>query len=91
MIALGAVAIGFAAQQLEKHHSYAWLLIAAAFTSGAVLFSETLPASSLFEGIGDWGPQADGFYLIPGTIGAAVMGALAYIASRTHAAIRRAN
>jgi hypothetical protein len=83
LIALAAVVIGVAAQLVMQKDGWAWLLIAAAITFGAYFVSETLPASSLFESIKDWGPQLDGFYLIPGAIGAAVLGLLAYVGTQT--------
>lgn len=91
IIAVGAIAIGIALQALQQQRGFNWLLIAAAVTFGAYFFSATLPTSTVFDEIKDWGPQVDGFYLIPGTLGALVMGALAYFNTATHTLAPRAN
>lgn len=91
ILALGAFAIGIAAQMVQRQSDYSWLLMAAAMLFGAFFFSETLPTSSLFEAVENWGPQADGFYLVPGSIGAIVMGVLAYFGTLAPAVPARAS
>jgi hypothetical protein len=91
IIAIGAFAIGIAAQMVQRQNGFSWLLMAAAMIFGAFFFSETLPTSSLFEGIENWGPQIDGFYLVPGSIGTIVMGVLAYLGTLTPAVPARAS
>ncbi len=83
VIAFAATLIGIALQALQQRDGFAWLLMAAAVTFGAYFFSETLPGSTLFEAVTNWGPHVDGFFLIPGLIGAAVLGGLAYLGTQT--------
>lgn len=84
-IVLGALLVGIGVQLLERKFGYDWLIVAAPGLFGAFFFSETLPGSTVFEAIKDWGPQVDGFYLIPGIVGGAVMALVAYIGTRTTA------
>lgn len=91
VIAIGAIAIGIAAQRFQRQGGFSWLLMAVAVTFGAFLFSETIPTSSLFEAIKNWGPEVDGFYLAPGSLGAAVMGVLAYFGTLAPAVPARAS
>ena len=79
VIAIAAIAVGIAAQLLRPKGSFTWVLIAAAAAFGAYFFSETLPTSSLFEAVKSWGPQVDGFYVLPGLVGALVIGAFGYL------------
>jgi len=44
--------------------------------------SETIPGSTVFQAIKDFGPQADGFYLIPGIVGGVVLALVAYLGTR---------
>ncbi len=91
VIAIGAIAIGIAAQRFQRQGGFSWLIMAVAVTYGAFFFSEKLPTNSLFEAVKNWGPQVDGFYLVPGSIGAAVMGVLAYFGTLAPAVHARAN
>ena len=91
ILALGALAIGIAAQMVQRQSGFSWLLMAAAMIFGAFFFSEALPTSSLFEAVGNWGPEVDGFYLVPGSIGAIVMGVLAYLGTLAPAVPSRAS
>ncbi len=78
-----SLVIGIAVQFLDKRvPPYEWLIILATGAFGAYFASETLPGSSLFESIKNWGPQVDGFYLIPGIIGGAVLALVAYLGTR---------
>jgi hypothetical protein len=49
---------------------------------GAYFASETFPVSTVFESIKNWGPQADGLYLIPGIVTGAVLELAAFFGSR---------
>ena len=91
VLVIGALAIGLAAQMVQRQSGLSWLLMTAAIVFGAFFFSETLPTSALFESVEDWGPQVDGFYPVPGSIGAAVMGALAYLGTLAPAVPARAS
>jgi hypothetical protein len=88
LVALAAIVavslvIGIAVQVLDKRvPPYEWLIILATGAFGAYFASETLPGSSLFESIKNWGPQLDGFFLIPGILGGAVLSLVAYLGTR---------
>jgi hypothetical protein len=78
-----SLVIGIAVQVLDKRvPPYEWLIILATGAFGAYFASETLPGSSLFDSIKNWGPQLDGFFLIPGILGGAVLSIVAYLGTR---------
>ena len=81
-ILLVAIVVGVAVQLMEKKVSYNWLIIAATGTFGAYFASETIPGSTVFQAIKDFGPQADGFYFIPGTVAGVVLALVAYLRTR---------
>jgi len=81
-ILIVAVVVGVAVQLLEKKISYDWLIIAVTGTFGAYFASETFPGSTLFQAIKDFGPQVDGFYVIPGVVFGATLALVAYIGTR---------
>lgn len=63
---------------LQRKLGYDWLIIVATGLFGAYFSSETLPDSSVFESVTNWGPQVDGLYVIPGIRGGVVMAVVAY-------------
>lgn len=77
-----AVIAGVAVQLLEKKRGYDWLIVAATGTFGAYFASETFPGSTLFQSIKDFGPQLDGFYLIPGIVFGVILAFVAYLGTR---------
>ena len=81
-ILIVAVVAGAVVQILEKKINYDWLIIAVTGTFGAYFASETFPGSTVFQAIKDFGPQADGFYLIPGIVGGVVLALVAYLGTR---------
>jgi hypothetical protein len=81
-IVIVALGIGVAVQVLEKKVGYDWLMVAFIFAFGAYFSSETFPGSATFEVIKNWGPQVDGFYIIPGIVTGAVLALLAYFGTR---------
>ena len=81
-ILLVAIVVGVAVQLMEKKVGSDWLIIAATGTFGAYFASETIPGSTVFQAIKDFGPQADGFYLIPGIVGGVVLALVAYLGTR---------
>ncbi len=81
-ILIVAILVGVAVQLLEEKISYDWLIIAATGTFGAYFASETFPGSTVFQAIKDFGPQADGFFLIPGIVGGVVLALVAYLGTR---------
>jgi Mn2+/Fe2+ NRAMP family transporter len=81
-ILIVAIVVAVAVQLLEKKNRYDWLIIAATGTFGAYFASETFPGSTLFQAIKDFGPQADGFYLILGIVGGVVLALVAYLGTR---------
>jgi hypothetical protein len=81
-IVIVAVAVGVGVQFLEKKPGYDWLIIAATATFGAYFASETFPGSTLFQSVKDFGPQADGFYVIPGVVFGAILALIAYAGTR---------
>jgi hypothetical protein len=83
-ILIVSLAIGIAVQYVDKKAlSYEWLIVFVTAAFGAYFFSETLPGSTVFDSIKSWGPQVDGFYLIPGIVGGAVLALIAYFGTRT--------
>jgi uncharacterized membrane protein YeaQ/YmgE (transglycosylase-associated protein family) len=85
-----AVAAAIAVQVLEKKAGYDWLIVAVTGAFGAYFASETFPGSTLFQGIKDFGPQADGFYFIPGIVGGVVLAVVAYLGTRNLISLPRA-
>src|SRR5881296_4302252 len=81
-ILIVAVVAGAVVQILEKKINYDWLIIAVTGTFGAYFASETFPGSTVFQAIKDFGPQADGFYIIPGIVGGVVLALVAYLGTR---------
>ena len=81
-ILIFAIVVGIAVQLLEKKSSYDRLLIAVTGTFGAYFASETFPGSTVFQAIKDFGPQVDGFYVIPGIIGGVALALVAYLGTR---------
>jgi hypothetical protein len=77
-----SIGIGVAVQLLQKRKGYDWLIIAVTGTFGAYFASETFPGSTTFEGVKNWGPGVDGFYLIPGIVTGALLALVAYFGSR---------
>ena len=82
-IVVVSLAVGVAVQYLTKTNGLTWLVIAATGAFGAYFASETFPGSTVFQAIKDWGPQVDGFYLIPGIVTGAVIALVAYFGTRT--------
>ena len=82
VIVLVAVAAGVAIQLTERKFGYDWLLIAATATFGAYFASETFPGSTVFQAVKEWGPQVDGFYVIPGVVTGAILALVAYLGTR---------
>jgi hypothetical protein len=81
-IVVVAAAIGIGVQLLGKKSGYDWLIIAVTATFGAYFASETFPGSTLFQSIKDFGPQLDGFYIIPGIAFGALLAIVAYLGTR---------
>ncbi|TMG53357.1 MAG: hypothetical protein E6H84_12045 [Chloroflexi bacterium] len=81
-ILIVAVVAGAVVQILEKKINYDWLIIAVTGTFGAYFASETFPGSTVFQAIKDFGPQADGFYIIPGVMFGAILALVAYLGTR---------
>jgi uncharacterized membrane protein YeaQ/YmgE (transglycosylase-associated protein family) len=82
-IVVVAVAAGVVVQLLEKKSGYDWLIIAVTGIFGAYFASETFPGSTTFESIENFGPQVDGFYIIPGVVFGAVLALVAYVGTRS--------
>jgi len=81
-IVVVALAAGIAVQLLEKRFGYDWLIIAATAIFGAYFASETFPGSTVFASVKDFGPQVDGFYVIPGIVFGALVALVAYAGTR---------
>lgn len=81
-IVIAALLAGIAVQFAQKKMGYDWLLIAVTATFGAYFASETFPGSVTFEYITNFGPQLDGFYIVPGIVTGVVIALLAYIGTR---------
>jgi hypothetical protein len=81
-ILIFAVVVGVVVQILERKINYDWLIIAVTGTFGAYFASETFPGSTLFQSVRDFGPQADGFYIIPGVVFGAILAFVAYLGTR---------
>lgn len=89
-IVLVALVVGVAVQYLfRSSHKYEWLAIAVAGTFGAYFASETLvtaegkSASTVFEGITNWGPAFDGMFIVPAIIGGLILAIVAVLGIRT--------
>jgi hypothetical protein len=82
VIVLVATVAGAAVQLAERKIGYDWLLIAVTATFAAYFASETFPGSTVFGAVKDWGPQVDGFYVIPGVVTAAILATVAYLGTR---------
>jgi hypothetical protein len=81
-ILIFAVVVGVVVQILERKINYDWLVIAVTGTFGAYFASETFPGSTVFQSVKDFGPQVDGFYLIPGIAFGAILALVAYLGTR---------
>jgi hypothetical protein len=81
-ILIFAVVVGVVVQIIERKINYDWLVIAVTGTFGAYFASETFPGSTLFQSVKDFGPQVDGFYLIPGIAFGTILALVAYLGTR---------
>lgn len=81
-ILIAAVVAGVVVQIVEKKINYDWLIIAVTATFGAYFASETFPGSTLFQSIKDFGPQVDGFYVVPGVVFGVILALVAYLGTR---------
>ena len=81
-IVIVSVGAGVIVQLFERKNGYDWLIIALTAAFGAYFASETFPGSTLFQSVKDFGPQADGFYVIPGVVFGAILALIAYAGTR---------
>ena len=78
-----SLVLSIAVRYLDRRSlGYTWLIVFATAAFGAYFSSETLPVSSVFESVKNWGPQVDGFYVIPGIIGGAILALVAHLGTR---------
>ena len=83
LVVVGLV-VGVAVQFLAKSAiRYEWLVLAVAIIFGGYFASESLPGSTVFQGIKDWGYAFDGMHVIPAAIGAIILGLVADLGMRT--------
>ena len=81
-VACCAFCIGGIVQIAEKRTGYDWLFIGLGGTLGAYFASLCPTGIRIFQTVTDWGPQIDGFYLVPGIVGGALGAFLAYLGTR---------
>ena len=92
-ILIVAFLVGFAVQMYDKRApSYEWLILGFAGTFGAYFASENFPGATvpLLESIKDWGPTIDGMYVIPAMLAGVILGAVAYLGTRTNDSLQTA-
>lgn len=65
-----------------KKTRYDFLIVGATAAFGAYFASETFPGSSVFGTITSWGPEIDGFLLIPGIAFGFIVAIVSYAGSR---------
>ncbi|HEY6957520.1 MAG TPA: hypothetical protein VI814_01715 [Candidatus Limnocylindria bacterium] len=94
-IAVVALVAGVAVQYLFKSsHTFEWLAIAVAGTFGAYFASETFvtaegkSATTVFQGITNWGPSFDGMFIVPAIVGGIILAIVADLGIRTMPAQR---
>ncbi len=82
-ILIVAFAVGLSVQVLAKKKTgYDWLIIAVTGTFGAYFASEAFPGTTVFGAVKDFGPQLDGFYIIPGVAFGVILALVAYFGTR---------
>jgi len=85
VIALVSLVVGFAVQVLGAPKSrYDFLIVGGTAIFGAVFASNTFPGSAVFGVFKDFGPSADGFYLIPGIAFGLIVAVVAYVGTRAN-------
>ena len=74
---------GIAVQILGPRKSrYDFLIVGVTALFGAYFASETFPGSTVFSTITRWGPEIDGFLVIPGLAFAFILAVVAYSGTR---------
>jgi len=61
---------------------YDFLIVGVTLIFGAVFASETFPGSTVFGTIKSWGPEIDGFVVIPGVAFAIIIAVISYAGTR---------
>jgi len=82
-IVLVSLLAGVAVQVIGARSSrYDFLVVGVTAAFGAYFASETIPGSTVFATITNWGPSLDGFVLIPGIAFAFIIATVAYLGTR---------
>lgn len=83
VIIIVSLIAGIAVQVLGANKSrYDFVIVGVTAAFGAYFASETFPGSSVFGTITQWGPEVDGFLIIPGVAFATIIAVISYIGSR---------